>query len=55
MFSDMFNELIKSGKKNKTALLNMLEEIKKRNTPDNIVITDDEYNAIKARLEALPN
>jgi hypothetical protein len=52
---DMFDQLIKEGKSNKIILLDMLEEVKKRNTENNIVISDDEYNEIKAEIEAMPN
>lgn len=51
---DMFEELIKEGKTDKATLLDMLEEIKKRNKIT-LVITEEEYNNIKARIEALPN
>jgi predicted small metal-binding protein len=50
---DLFDELIEEAKSDKETLLDMLEEIKKRNeiTP---VITDEEYNNIKSRIEQLP-
>lgn len=51
---DMFDQLIKEGKSDKATLLDMLEEIKKRNEIT-LVITDDEYNAIKTRIEAMPS
>lgn len=51
---DMFDQLIAEGKSDKATLLDMLEEIKKRNGIITI-ITDDEYNAIKARIETMPN
>ncbi|WP_164509056.1 hypothetical protein [Clostridium rectalis] len=51
---DMFDELINEGKTDKNTLLDMLEEIKKRNEIT-LVITDEEYNNIKSRIESLPN
>lgn len=51
---DMFEELIKEGKTDKETLLDMLEEIRKRNEVT-LIITDEEYGNIKARIEDLPN
>ena len=53
MISDMFNELIKEGKLNKVTLLDMLDQIKARNTTDVVIITDSKYSSIKARIEQL--
>ena len=52
---DTFDELIKEGKLSKAVLLDMLENIKARNTDGLTIITDEEYNAIKSRIEQLPN
>lgn len=52
---DMFDEYINEGKLSKATLLDMLEQIKARNTTDVVIITDDEYNSIKARIEQLPS
>ncbi len=52
---DRFDELIREGKLSKAVLLDMLEQIKNRNTIDVTIITDEEYNTIKARIEQLPN
>lgn len=51
---DMFDELIKEGKTDKQTLLDMLEEIKKRNEIT-LIITDEEYLNIKTRIESLQN
>lgn len=53
-FKDIFNDLISQGGMTKEVLLDMLEEIKKRNTPGFIVITEEEYLAIKDRINQLP-
>ncbi len=50
---DMFEQYIREGKLSKERLLDMLEQIKLRNIEDVVVITDEEYNAIKTRLEQL--
>ena len=52
MFEDMFNSYIKDGL-SKAQLLDMLENIKARNTSSFTVITDEEYNTIKARIDQL--
>lgn len=58
---DTFKELIREGKTPKNQLLDMLEEIKKRNVTmknivneDEYVITLEEYNKIKDLILSIP-
>lgn len=58
---DTFKEMIREGKTPKNQLLDMLEEIKKRNmtmknvvNEDEYVITSEEYNKIKGLILSMP-
>lgn len=53
MWRDMFRELIKEGKSSKQWLLDFLSEIKKRNTIDNVVITDEEFTIIQNMINQM--
>lgn len=51
-FKDVFEDLIEEGKMTKAMLLDMLDSFKAQNTTNLIILTDDEYNTIKSRINA---
>ena len=51
-FKDVFEDLIEEGKMTKTMLIDMLDSFKSQNTANLVILTDDEYNTIKTRINS---